>query len=70
MGSPILIVSKCMGKTIRILRPNKNIHVSVFRVTGMKILGRVGTHIFLNYFFSGKNYNFMHFEKNFASQNA
>ena len=27
------------------LRPNKKI--SVFRVTGLKILGRVGTHIFL-----------------------
>ena len=27
-----------------IIRPNKKI--SVFRVTGMKILGRVGTHIF------------------------
>ena len=35
----------------KIVRPNKNIHVSVFRVTGLKILGRVGTHIF----FSGKN---------------
>ena len=31
------------------LRPNKKI--SVFRVTGLKILGRVGTHIF---FVSGK----------------
>ena len=31
------------------VRPNKEI--SVFRVTGLKILGRVGTHIF----FSGKN---------------
>ena len=29
--------------------------ISVFRVTGLKILGRVGTHIFFNYFFSGKN---------------
>ena len=37
------------------------IKISVFRVTGLKILGRVGTHIFFNYFFSGKNYNFMHF---------
>ena len=35
------------------LRPNKKI--SVFRVTGRKILGRVGTHIFFNHFFSGKN---------------
>ena len=29
--------------------------MSMFRVTGLKILGRVGTHIFFNYFFfSGK----------------
>ena len=28
-----------------LLRPNKEI--SVFRVTGLKILGRVGTHFFL-----------------------
>ena len=33
-------------------RPNKKI--SVLRVTGLKILGRVGTHIFLINFFSGK----------------
>ena len=30
--------------------------ISVFRVTGLKILGRVGNHIFFDYFFfSGKN---------------
>ena len=29
--------------------------ISVFRVTGLKSLGRVGTHIFFNYFFSRKN---------------
>ena len=35
-----------------LIRPNKKI--SVFLVTGLKILGRVGTHIFFNYhFFSG-----------------
>ena len=28
-----------------------NIKISVFRVTGLKILGRVGTHIFFSYFF-------------------
>ena len=33
--------------------------MSVFRVTGLKVLGRVGTHI---YFFLEKKYNFMHFE--------
>ena len=31
------------------IRPNKNI--SVFQVTGMNILGRVGTHIFFILFF-------------------
>ena len=36
---------------IQLIRPNKN--VSVFRVTGLKILGRVGSHIFF-YFFSEK----------------
>ena len=35
-----------------LIRPNKKI--CVFRVTGLKILGRVGTHIFL-IIFSGKN---------------
>ena len=49
------------------LRPNKKI--SVFRITGLKILGRVGTHILFNYLFSGKS-NFMHFERHFAVQNA
>ena len=34
------------------LRPNKKI--CVFRVTDLKILGRVGMHIFFSYFFSGK----------------
>ena len=33
---------------------------------GLKILGRVGTH----FFFSGKKYNFMHFERRNAFQNA
>ena len=42
------------------VRPN--IKISMFRVTGLKILGRVGTQFFFNYFFSGKKYNFMHFE--------
>ena len=28
---------------------------SMFRVTGLKIIGRVGTHIFFDYFFAGKN---------------
>ena len=41
----------------------------MFPVTGLKILFRVGTHIFVNLFFSGKNDNFMHFERHFAFQN-
>ena len=49
------------------LRPNKKI--SLFRVTGLKILGRVGTHICLIFFF-WKKYNFMYFERHFAFQNA
>ena len=47
-----------------VLRPNKKI--SVFRVTGLKILA----HIFFFIFFSGKKYNFVHFERHFAFQNA
>ena len=45
----------------------QNKKISVFRVTGLKILGRLGTHSFV-VFFSGKNYNFMHFERHFAFQ--
>ena len=41
------------------LRPIKK--VSVFQVTGLKILDRVG-HVF----FSEKIYKFMHFERHFA----
>ena len=33
--------------------------ISVFWVSGLKIISRVGTHIF----FSGKKYNVMHFER-------
>ena len=46
-----------------LVRPNKKI--SVFRVMGLKILGRVGTQIFFL-----KTYNFMDHEKHFAFQNA
>ena len=35
-----------------LIRPNKKI--SMFRVTGLKILGRVGTHIFFYYLFFWK----------------
>ena len=40
-------------KGLRLVKQNKKI--SVFRVEVLKILGRVGTHIFSNYFFYGKN---------------
>ena len=36
----------------------------MFGVTGLKILGRVGTYIFfLLFFFGGKKYNIMHFKR-------
>ena len=54
------------AKTIS-LRLQQGIKISVFRVMDLKILGRVGTYIF---FFSGKKYDFMHFERHFAFQNA
>ena len=44
-----------------------NKKISVFWVKGLKILGRVGTHIL---FFLEKKYNFMHFERQNAFQNA
>ena len=44
--------------------------ISVFRVMGLKILGRVGTHSFFIFFFFWKKYDFMHFERLFAFQNA
>ena len=48
------------------LRPNKKI--SVFQVTGLKILGWVVTHIFFLFFCL--EYNFMHFEKHYTFQNT
>ena len=36
-----------------LLKPYKKI--GAFRVTGLKILGTVGTHLFFYFFFSGKN---------------
>ena len=52
------------------LRASKKL--SVFRVRGLKILGRIGTHIpfFFFFFFYRKNNNFMHFERHLAFQNA
>ena len=50
--------------------PNKTI--SLFLVTGLKILGTVGTHItFICFvFFLKKNMILLHFERHFAFQNA
>ena len=51
--------------------PNEaNEKKSVFRVTGLKILGRVGKRIMFCKKKSGKKYNFMHFERHFAFQNS
>ena len=50
------------------VRPNKKI--SVFRVMGLKILGRVGTHFKKKNNNSGKKNNLMHFERHFSFQNA
>ena len=65
-----LIILEKVTRSFRhriLIRPNKNI--SVFRVTGMTILGRVGTHLFKLFYFWEK-YNFMHFERHDAFQNA
>ena len=59
---PRIIPVKCQ------IRPNKKI--SMFRVTGLKILGRVGTHIFFDSLFFWKKYDFINFERHFACQNA
>ena len=56
---------------ILVLRPNKKI--SVFQVKGLKVLDRVlsrHTYFFLIVFFSGKEFDSMHFERHFAFQNA
>ena len=50
-----LLFSSSGGLPSPLIRPNKTI--SVFRVIGLKILGRVGTHFFI-IFFSGKNIMF------------
>ena len=50
------------------VRPNKK--VSVFRVTGLKILGRVGTHIFLKYFLLKKKIFFCILKGNSPFKNA
>ena len=57
----ILLVSKNGG--VCILASSDEIEkISVFRVTGLKILGRVGTHIFFFFFFFWKKYYLMHYQ--------
>ena len=67
--SSLSTISLKKRELITLPRPNTK-KLSVFWVTGLKILGRIGTHIFFNYLFSGKKYNFMHFERHLAFQNA
>ena len=50
-----------------LVRPNKKISQSVFRVTGLKILGRVDTYFFYYFFL---DFFCMHFERHFTFQNA
>ena len=49
------------------MRPNKKMCVSG---NSLKILGRVGTHMFFNYFFFWKKNITIHFERRNAFQNA
>ena len=51
-----------LGKTKKIVR--------VFKVMELKVLGRLGTLIIFNYFFSGKNIILCILKGNFAFQNA
>ena len=66
----LVCVLSCHKYLIKFDYIKPNVKISVFRVTGLKILGRVGGTHFSNYFLSGKKYNFMHFERHFAFQNA
>ena len=64
LQSNLNAVSLCNTISVfNLISPNKVI--SVFWVTGLKILGSVVT-----LFFFRKKYNFMHFERLFAFQNA
>ena len=40
--------------------------ISVFQVTGLKILGRGRHTYFFNYFFPDNKYNYVHFERRFS----
>ena len=46
-------------------KASRQINKNVFRVKGLKILGRVGIYIYFLFIFPGKKYNFMHFERHF-----
>ena len=61
---PVLKIENHKMTFPELLGPN------VFWVTDLKILGKVGTHIFCNYFFFLKKYYLMHFDRHFAFQNA
>ena len=43
---------------------------STLKITGLKILGNVAHIYFLSYCFFWQHYNFMHFDRHFAFQNA
>ena len=68
LGSKYLEKLPANDSQTKPLRSNKKI--SVFRETGLKIIGNVATHFFNYFYFSGKKYNFMHFGRHIAFQSA
>ena len=56
---------KTRSLVLNSVRPHEKISVS-----GMKILGRLGTYYFCIVLFSGKRYNLMHFERHLAFENT
>ena len=61
-----ILKAVCPERVVKVggikVRPKKK-KTSVFRVVmSLKIVGRVGKHIFVNYYFYWKKYNFIHFE--------
>ena len=77
--NPMLFFSATKGSSLKeewiayiareILRVRPIKKLSLFLVTGLNILGRVGTHIIFLIIFFWKKYNYMHFERHFAFQN-
>ena len=53
------------NKTMKSAGSRPNTKISVLWVTGLKILGRVGIHIFNCFFFLETKYNLMYFERHF-----